>query len=321
MNVLISLNDNYVKYYSVMLESLFENNSSERIVIYIIKDKYPSASGIRRLNKIVERFENGILKLVNIEKGLLDRFKKFNLCEWPMEAYFRLFAPWILDESVERILYLDGDIIVNKDILPFYHMNLGNNMFAACEDVALSPYRIRLEKNDHDEACILLNSIQSLNKNQDREYFNAGVLLMDASQIRNKYTVNELIDFIDSINKYLKYPDQDILNFFFGDKICSVDPMLYNCQIGGIHYSKGNDIMRETCIMHFTGNRPWHNHYRIHYSSAIPGDIWWEYALKGDIVNTKEYRCWKTINILKTRPWMIIYDAMKKIGEKSVKED
>ncbi len=313
MNVLISLNDFYVRYYSVMLQSLFENNKSERIVVYIIRDRFPSDEGIEIINKIVGKFKNGELKVVHIDKELLEKFKGFSLCEWPLESYFRLFSPWILDESVERIIYLDGDIIINKDISAFYHMNLRKKLFAACRDISLSPYNVRLDKNNKNEADFLLKYTRSANKNTEREYYNAGVLLTDAQSIRTLYKIDELIDFIYLINEYMKYPDQDILNFFFADEICSAEPMKYNCQIGGIHYREESNIMANACIMHFTGIRPWDDRYRIHYSSAIPGDIWWRYALRAGIVSQNDYRRWKIVNFLKTTPWMMIYDAKKKI--------
>ena len=40
------------------------------------------------------------------------------------ELYYRLLAPYLLPEEMERILYLDADIIINGSLREFYQQSI-----------------------------------------------------------------------------------------------------------------------------------------------------------------------------------------------------
>ncbi len=314
MNILVLVDDNYIGYCSAMLESLLENNTRETVTVFIIINDMPSEKGLKILDGVVGRFPGGELRTVKIEKDLLDLFKDFNLREWPIETYFRIFAPWILDEKTERILYLDSDIIVNRELSGFYHSDMEGKLIAACRDTSIMTFEKRLSFNTSEQDRKELEKIVSGRVGDvGREYINSGVLLMDLKGIREKYRYEDIIDFTASVNDYLMYPDQDIINIFFADDILHADPMLYNCQIGTVNYREEQNVLNNAYIMHFTGGRPWNRDYRKHYSSAVRGEVWWKYAVRSGARTSSEYLRWKAVNLILTKPWMILYDIRERL--------
>ena len=314
MNILVLVDDNYIGYCSAMLESLLTNNKKEAVTVFIIRNDMPSDKGLKVLDGVVRRFPEGELKPHQIDKDMLGLFKDFNLREWPVETYFRIFAPWILDEDTQRILYLDSDIIVNRELSGFFHTDMGGKLIAACRDTSIRTFENRLRFNAKEQDRRELEKIISdMVGDPESEYINSGVLLMDLKGIREKYRYEEITDFIYSVNDYLMYPDQDIINLFFADDILHVDPMLYNCQIGTVNYREEQNVLNNACIMHFTGGRPWNRDYRKHYSSAVRGEVWWKYAVRSGARTVSDYRRWKAANLILTKPWMILYDIRERL--------
>lgn len=82
-----------------------------------------------------------------------------------METYYRILGINLLPESVDRILYLDVDMVIRGSLNALYEMELGSAAFAVCEDI----YGI-------------INGFHAANKRRLRipeqySYFNAGVML------------------------------------------------------------------------------------------------------------------------------------------------
>ncbi len=94
----------------------------------------------------------------------------------------------LLENVPPRVLYLDCDTIVLRDIAPFFHKDLG----------------------DKDIGCVIDNAYVGLFK---RHYFNAGVMLMDLEKIRHDGLMVASRELIAT--KKMKHPDQDAMNKIF----------------------------------------------------------------------------------------------------------
>lgn len=51
--------------------------------------------------------------------------------KYPQEMYYRLLAPLFLPDYVEKVLYLDPDILVINPVRPLWEMELNGYVFAA----------------------------------------------------------------------------------------------------------------------------------------------------------------------------------------------
>lgn len=292
MNILVAMNDAFVRYYCVMIASLCINNPDENIVIHLPYTKDLSAGGIDTLKSICDKY-NAKLVTYDFTEGLLEGMKTLPVGMWAIEMFFRLFAQDFMDESNDRVLWLDGDIIVNGNIHDFYYQDMKNAYYVACEDKAISHGKIQEEYDN-------------LGWKKEENYANSGVLLINLENLR-KANISQatVVEYAIAHKSKLHYPDQYVLNDLYHYKTIFADGFIYNCQVSSHSYKLANKILTESKILHFPGYRPWSYVYQHHYSSAISGDIWWKYARKCGM--GQGYFKWKILNTIKVKPWLIMY--------------
>ncbi|KAH9853397.1 glycosyl transferase [Lenzites betulinus] len=137
---------------------------------------------------------------------------------------------------VERVLYLDADVLVRSDLRELWDTDLQGKPIAAAVDVGFPA--------GHTEG-------------PSASYFNAGVLLMDLAAIRAR--LGELND-IASAMKGAKMQDQDALNVHFDGKWVPLS-LRWNAQGLGTYAAHRTperealamDEMEDPKIVHFTG--------------------------------------------------------------------
>ena len=106
MNILVTLNSNYIKPLKVMLKSLFLNNKEEKFSIYLMHSSLTDEE-LDDLNNYIHIHGNQ-LKIINIVDSCFENAPI--LLHYTMDMYYRLLAHKFLPENLERILYLDPDI-------------------------------------------------------------------------------------------------------------------------------------------------------------------------------------------------------------------
>ena len=127
--------------------------------------------------------------------------------------YYRLLAPLLLPDSLERILYLDPDILVINPVRPLWELELGDNIFAAASHTGLFD---------------VMNDVNRVRLKQDHDYFNSGVMLMDLERARGIVKPQEIFDCVREHQAELVLPDQDVFNFLYGDRTLQVDDAVWN---------------------------------------------------------------------------------------------
>lgn len=251
INILVTLNSNYIKPLKVMLKSLFLNNPEENFTIYLLHSSI-SKEEIIELSKYIEA-HNSNLEEIYIE----DKYFKDApiLLHYTKEMYYRLLAFKFLPDSVERILYLDPDILVINSVNELYNMNIDGYYYAAAY---------------HDLITVKeINRIR-LNPYKIERYYNSGVLLMNIDLQRKMIDERKIFDFVERNRSKLIMPDQDILNALYSKKIKSINEVLYNYDARYYRYYKLRSngrydmdyVIRNTVIIHFCGKRkPWKRKY------------------------------------------------------------
>lgn len=239
MNILISVDDKYLEIAKVMLFSI-KSNVKEKISVYAL---YQGAS------KAFESFEQFVNSLGGVEVYKLDvpedfaQGYKVNL-HYSIAMYFRIFAHVLVPENIDRILYLDADIIVNKDIKEFYDSDFGDKYMIVNED-----------KNAETEG--VSKHKEELGISQKHKYFNSGVLLMNLKKMREDITQEYLTSTIEDLQDVLWYPDQDVLNKVYENKVKYDDHNKYNAQYFYGNHPSGPQL-KNAHIIHFVGGiKPW----------------------------------------------------------------
>lgn len=252
MNILISMNKSFVKYAKDMLYSLSSNNN-EFLDIYLMYNNIDQKL-ISKFQIFIEKKCNGKLHLIKFNEKKLKNMPVTNggKAFFGLEAYNRLFCQYFLPESVDRILYLDVDVIVDKNLSELYNMDFEDNMYIACRDLS----------------GIKDNEQERLGLDKEYQYVNSGVLLINVRKLREKYDINTLLSFIENNKSKLVYPDQDILNLFFYKEIKLISNK-YNYVIKDVAHLTEN--IDEICIYHYAGcEKPWKASGGIHKKYCIP---------------------------------------------------
>ena len=251
INVAFSSDNNYAQHMAVSIASLLQSYVSERGLNIYILCKDIDDTHIINLKTIVAQHSMAELFFHSIND---DEFTNFPLPNnyHPVEMYFRLKIAEIFP-SLDRMLYLDSDIIVQSDISEIYFTEkIQNKMVMAVEEPTILNQK----------------RLQSLGMADDVPYFNSGILLMNLSNMRKKGFKNKYINFINEYKKHILYGDQDVLN-----AVCKGDwealPLSWNAYYfiyqrvyDGTYYNyKKEDIhaaKTQPKIIHFNQHpKPW----------------------------------------------------------------
>lgn len=266
MNAAVSLNQNYFYYAYVMLKSLFENNKDSSITVYVLHSELTDEQ-IMEFQSMAEQYGGQICSVFVKRELFSDQLP--TTAEWSIESYFRLAMPDLLPIEVERVLFLDVDIIVNGNIRGFYDTVWQDKLFCVCEEPSA---------NDLDHTFELRRQMFSELFRKGFVYFNVGVMLWNLKEIRKKYNLDFYMKTAQQLNYTFVSPDQDILNYCHWNEVQYADPSLYN-QFARIAHNEGKDyawIKENVAVIHFAGTKPW-GADSVHYDIE---QLWWDYAKK-----------------------------------------
>ena len=234
MNLAFAINKQYIPYFFVVLKSIEKNSlPGEDFTIHIMFIDLTELE----LNQLKIEFPHFKFIWHNMNNFEFGNF--FVNGHISYETYFRIILPEIID--VDKVLYLDSDLIVRRPLNDLYNKNIESVAIAAAYD-----YKAQERKKE-------------LGIPDAASYFNAGVLLMNLEYWRNYNLTNILEHYIQEMGSNLKYWDQDALNALLYDKVLIVEDT-WNIQTANFeleYYDKNN--LTNPAIVHFTGaSKPWH---------------------------------------------------------------
>lgn len=206
-HILCATDDNYVPHCGVMITSLLSNHKGNFDVVIHLIDDHICEENKQKLIQIVCNFNQEII-FHAIDAHLIEALKLQGDTYTLPIVYYRLFVSRILDTSINKVLYLDCDLIVLKDIVSLFKINMDKFAIAAVRDVNQPMW---------EEQAFQMGFSYT-----DR-YFNSGVLLINLEKWRRDKVENELFQFSVS-DRRVFFPDQDALNKVFRDKWLELPP-------------------------------------------------------------------------------------------------
>ena len=162
------------------------------------------------------------------------------------EAYNRLLVSTILPSSINRVLYLDSDIVVVGDIKELWSTSLDNQSAA-----------VVVEPNFNYQNCIF----SKMGMPEERNYFNSGVLLVNLDYFREHHLEQRVNEMLTVYRKYIVLHDQDVLNIVFRDskKLLSDKWNYLGGRTTAEFRHEYRDRNMQPIIVHFIGPiKPWH---------------------------------------------------------------
>ena len=264
INILISVDRNYLDKAETMLHS-FRRNNSEEVTVYLMNHCLSDAE-IKKFKKYLRLYLRMDLEVIDVPMTVFDQLP-LNYGRFSIEIYYRVLAQFLLPQTVDRIMWLDADIVLCGSICEFYHQEFEGKLLVVCPDAACE-----------DEEIVQIKDNLGLPK--EHIYFNSGVLLLNIEELRKKTNLDEILKATQSIAEYFTYPDQDLLNYLYSGKIKYCDRDRFNCQVIG--YGKLTRAQVDNIVvLHYAGtHKPWLFYY-LHELSKAAVPYFKEIALQG----------------------------------------
>ncbi|MBM7617436.1 lipopolysaccharide biosynthesis glycosyltransferase [Weissella uvarum] len=250
VNLLFSIDEHFTDQLMTTVYSIYVNSSPDnQYHVYVVQEEELQTTA--RLKAFLNQF-NMTYHPIIIDK---DDFSKAPVSKrYPKSIYFRLLAHEYLPTNLDKILYLDADILCINDISEFYTTNIDNYLYAA---------------SMHADALNLTGTVNKIRLDTDLDnYYNSGVLLMNLAYIREKVHPEDIFNFIEEYKNFLLLPDQDVLNKLYGDQILPVTDAYYNYDVRkDMTYQFVSNgicdtdwVINNTVFLHYCGkNKPWHS--------------------------------------------------------------
>lgn len=239
MNIALIYSPNWAEYIKVQAYSIFKNNLAP-IKLYLISDE----GGEFDTTYITDHFGEGYTiefinafesfkKKITTNMNVSTRFTKY--------ALYRLLLPELISD--DKLLHIDADTIVSGDLRELYDMDMGNSYITGAIDIHADHYNLK----------------KPLGLKEKDSYVNAGVLLMNLSQIRQDKLQDKWIREANT-TRYSAH-DQCILN-----KTCKGKINLMNNKFN-VSISTGLNVLKsEIVVMHYAGgDKPFTGNNNVPY--------------------------------------------------------
>lgn len=246
MNICFTINQDFIPQLEVTLSSILSNADKEdRFDFYVITD-YISEQAKTSLSK----------KYINLHFITAELNKDLELpliSNLSSIVYLRLQIPTLL-QNLDKVLFLDCDLIVNSSLKSLYDTDLSDSLVGAIEDYGIPKFAPK-----HIEKLKL------------QTYFNAGVLLMNLRKFREELTEEKCYEVLKNRKQEILFQDQDILNIVCQEKTLFLDKQ-YNYQSSPSYKNTNQNGL----ITHYVGKyKPWN---KLNYSTSYTN--YWIHVFK-----------------------------------------
>lgn len=241
IDICIASDNGYAEHMHVAIYSLLYNLKK-----WIHANIHILDGGISEINK--NKIKNNVNDLWNwnIEFVYVDPEKYLNLPELHLtkEMYYRIEIPELF-RNIDKILYLDCDIIVDQDISDVFDYNLEGFAIGAPSDIWTKNYY---------ESLLKIPNI--------KWYFNSWVLLMNLGYMRTNNLSKKIFDYIED-TKLITW-DQDALNAILYDKRLNI-PLKFNAldwvfiwnRIEWFTEEELYEAKKHPVCIHYAWEKPW----------------------------------------------------------------
>lgn len=248
-------------------------------LVYTSDDRYAPCLGVSLVSILLNAREVDVLSVYIVDGGIslenrekiaaLQKVKAFSLsfldvntelfekcsirAEYGMATFFRLALPEILS-NLEKVIYLDCDVIVRRSLSELWAYDVTNGYLAAAPDlIDYLPFSAKRYKD-------------KLYGRSDFCYFNSGVMVLNLKKIRLENLFQQAIAWLEKHGDISIYCDQDGLNAaVFGDFIklqpeWNVQAPMYWPGAARVLKKRGETLaaLSDPSIIHFTtGDKPW----------------------------------------------------------------
>ena len=231
IHVLFCFDEKYQQHFGVALTSLLVNNQENFIHAHLLTKDITLAFQ-EKLSDLKFKYKFSYSVYVVSEEEISDLPISRHIS---LAAYYRLLAPKVLPENLNKILYLDSDLVVNGSINDLYSIPLSDKPLAAVGGRVITT-KARLDlAGDY--------------------YFNSGVMLINLNTWKERSISECCFDFLANNPHKAKFWDQDALNKIIDGEFVFLDKK-WNTLVD-LNFSK-ESLPHESVVLHYVGSlKPW----------------------------------------------------------------
>lgn len=201
----------YSKYLGTAVCSLFVNVGGAPVTVHILHDDTLSRVNRKRFEHLAQKYQKHLV-FHEIDTSAFQSVKHM-AGSFTIGTLFRLKIPEVMPETIDRVIYLDCDLIVHLNVSELWNLDMDTYALAACIDEAV----------ESDKGFGSYPLMKKIKETEGRHYFNAGVMVMNLKRIRAMGDFFQTcIGFLREYPK-VKFSDQDALNYLLGDQVLYLD--------------------------------------------------------------------------------------------------
>ncbi|MBQ6727456.1 MAG: glycosyltransferase family 8 protein [Clostridia bacterium] len=268
--LVFAVDDNYAPFLCVALRSIMDNASTDYYYKVYILNTGLCEDNKKRIVGIAEELSDDLsVDYVDVADRMDEIKDKTALRDYYTNTtYFRIFIPSLFPQY-DKILYLDSDLVFLDDISKLYNTDLGDNIFAAIHEEAMSEFDV-----------LGVYSEQFLGVERMR-YFNAGLLVINAVEYRKADVERAFINLMTE-HKFRVAQDQDYLNVVCKGRITYLDVGWNKTPIPDMTFDD-----KDIKVIHYKLNfKPWR------YDNVRYQEPFWKYAKEtpyyNDLITMRE---------------------------------
>jgi lipopolysaccharide biosynthesis glycosyltransferase len=286
IHLAIAFDQNYLSPFYALLMSILEHNSRNKIVIHAIITGV-TENEQEQIREFIRKHGHDI-NFYEIDQEYVSKFVLVS--KWTAAVYYRLFFTFLIPADVQRLLYIDTDVLVVNDLSELYRQDLHSYPVGAVYDN-------------------YVKTAPQLGIEQEGNYFNSGVLLIDVAKWKEQQISEKAMQFLADYPDKIKFVDQDALNAVLKNNWKKMDwkyNTMYSLIPQDIRKDQLDDFIKDKVILHFTLQRPWNMLCRNRYR-----DMYHRYLQQSPAVNKNKYNDYnnsKLIPLLKIRALEFYFD-------------
>lgn len=247
IDLLVTFDKHYMRPFRTMLTSLLVNNPGERIRVWLLHSAIPEPE-LQKLEAFCH-LQGVLFTPLEVDRSIFASAPISN--RYPQEMYYRLLASHLLPESLDKVLYLDPDILIINSLRPLWTLPLHGYAFAAAS---------------HASVFAAIDDVNRVRLKTEHPYYNSGVMLMDLKKAREIVKPEEIFNCVRTHAAELRLPDQDVFNYLYGGSTVQVEDEIWNydARYYSAYLVKSGGrcnldwVMQNTAILHFCGKKkPW----------------------------------------------------------------
>lgn len=257
VNLVMAADNRFAPYLAVFIYSVIACSKEENYDMVVLHRNITKENQ-QKIQRMIEGKKNICIRFADLTeyvKGI--PFKVHH--HFSVETFYRYF---ILDvmKAYQKVLYMDSDMIVLRDVAELYRKNIDGYMLAAVKDVDVIG---SIKSDERSERYVKT----TLGIEKELEYFQAGVLLLNLQEMRKNTSSKELVK--KTLEHKWNMVDQDVLNIICHGKVKFLEQQ-WNVITNWTYGKKSRmDIIKNVPIPLWSEYKEARkNPYVIHYAGA-----------------------------------------------------